>query len=591
MNDRAFVRLRRAERIVPLLVALATCLVFSGALRNRFVNWDDFSSIARNPHLRGLGGADLLWMFSPSSGVTYAPLVWLLFSLTRLVWGLSPLGFHLTGILVHVSVAVVLYHTTLCLLQLGAPAGDGEGELVLRWSAGLAALLFSLHPLRVEAVAWASSLHHELGSLFFLVSIWSYLKSIKARRAGRAPSCWLAASLFGYLLSLLSGPMGVTLPAVLMILDLYLAQAREGGWKVFDVRSSLSEKAPFLILAALAGLATLRGRVVSGHFLSIAKHGVAERFSQAMFGLSFYLWKTIAPFGLSPLYPLPHKIDPLAWPILLSGACVALITAAAFALRRRRPSLLAAWAFYIIALAPVLGFVQFGPQIAADRYAYLPSFVFAVLSAGGLYSIWKKKGPRAWRNAAVIVGVLLAALGFLTWRQVKVWRDSETLWRYALSLDPDLSVAHADLGDVLFERGQASEAIAQYESALAADPSLAGVHNNLGYALAGQGKIDEAIVQYNLALDAEPGLGSAHNNLALALAGQGKYDEAVRHFEAALRAQPDRASTHYSLGVVLLGRGRDDDAIAHFRRALELDPGLSAARARLGLALRRGGAR
>lgn len=588
--DRAADRLPRAASIVPVAVALATFLAFSGALRNHFVNWDDPSNIPLNPHLRDLSWTNLRWMFTPTATVTFSPLVWLLFSLVRAVGGLNdPLGFHLAGVLVHVAVATVLCLTLVRLLRTDAPGRDGGGETVSRCSAGLAALLFALHPLRVEAVAWASAQHHALAALFFLASIWTYLLSRDAPDAAPARGRWRAASLLCYVLSLLSGPMGVTLPAALLVLDAYRRQGRPGGHGTFAARASARDKAPFFLLAVLAGLATLRGRVASGHLSPIAKHGLADRIAQASFGLAFYLWKTLAPLRLSPLYPLPDKIDPLAGRFLLSGALAVSVTVGAFALRRRFPALLAAWTYYVVTLTPVLGFAQFGPQIAADRYTYLPSLGSAALSAGILTWIWKKKGPRAWTGAAVLALVLLAAMSALTCRQMSAWRDSETLWRHALSIDPDLAGAHADLGDALYQRGKVDEAIGHYQAALRSDPGLAGVHNQLGYALAGQGKTDEAIVQYRLALQARPDMGSANNNLALALAGQGKAGEAIVHFESALKERPDQASTHYHLGVALTDQGRLEEAIAHFREALRIKPDYPQARDRLDLALRRVG--
>ena len=578
-------RTSRAGKIVPLLVALATIIVFSGVLRNGFTNWDDQEVILANPHLTGLGWANLRWTLTQSTSPNFMPLSWLLFALTRAIWGLDPVAYHLTSVLLHAAVAVVFYHTTVCLLKTAGAEWDDDSEAGLRWSAGLAALLFALHPLRVEVVAWASAQHHELAAIFFLTSIWSYLKSREARTFPAASRRWMIASLAGCALSLLSGPAGMMLPAVLVILDVYLTRRQNGGLGNLDARAVLLEKAPFFVLAAVGGQVSLRGRSTLGALLPLARHGVVERFSQAMFGLSFYIWKTLAPFRLSPLYPMPVKIHPLAWPFLISALFAAAIACLAFAARRGRPAILAACAYYFVTLAPVLGFITYGAQIAADRYTYLPSCGFSVLAAGALTCLWRERGPRAWRNAAILAGVLLGALSFLTWRQVEIWKDSESLCRRAISINPHVTYAENNLGNVLAEQGKLGEAIRHYNLAIQTDPNFAEAYSNLGKILAEQGQMDEAIRLYDAALQLQPDLVSAHNNLGTALVGRGRMDEAIRHYTLAIQANPDHAEAHYNLGYSFAVQGKTNDAIQQYDLALKIRPTLAPAQNNLGAAL------
>ncbi len=580
LKSLSFGRLR-IETVLPLAVALITFLVFSGVLRNGFVNWDDNVNFPPDYHCRSLGWVNLRWMFALSSGVTYDPLVMLLVALTYAIWGMNPLGYHLAGIMVHVAVAVALYHTTVCLLRSTALIRDNGSEAALRWSAAVATLLFALHPLRVEAVAWASGQHHALSSLFFLISIWSYLKSRGPQETHRR---WLRASLISYALCLLSGPVGVTLPVVLLILDAYLPKCLDAGTGKSDLWANLREKTPFFIIAAMGCLATMKMRAEHGHFVTLAQHGVAQRLAQALFGLAFYLRKTLAPWGLSPLYPLP-RVDVLAGPILLSGSIVAAITVVALAARRRWPSGLAVWSYYIVTLTPVLGFTQFGLQIVADRYTYLSSFGFSVLAAGALARLGQESGRRAWRNAVVIAGMFLGALSCMTWREIKVWRDPENLWGRVLALYPDYALAHNNLAVALAAEGKIDEAIRHYNLALKTNPDIGLVHNDLGVVLAERGQFDEAIRHYNLALKAQPDYAEAHNNLALVLAKQGKTDEAVAQYNLALQEFPDYPEAHYNLGELLAKQGKVVEEIRQFELAIRARSDYAEAHNNLGIVL------
>jgi Flp pilus assembly protein TadD len=552
---------------------------------------------------------------------------------------------------VHAAVAVALYFTIVRLLRSTALGREPRFAKATPASAAIAAALFSLHPLRVEAVAWVPGLHHALGALFFLVSIYAYLRSRGAPETRRR---WMTASLLGYALSMLSGPIGVTLPVVLLILDAYLSNDSAGGLRRFHPRASLREKAPFFAVALFASL-TLLGRSATYHLTTLAHRGVIARLSQMQHGMAFYLWKTLAPWGLSPLYPLPKHIDSLSWPFLLSDAMVAAITLAALALRRRRPSVLAAWSYYFVVLLPVSGLVHSGYQIAADRYTYAASFGFAALVAGALMRFWGENGRRVRRGSALATGAVLVVLSFLTRRQIRVWHDPESLWKHSLALDPDNAVAQFNLVSVLVRDGKDDEALPHYRSAVEAYPSMingsiddqllrngnpgevldlfmlmvrqypyfAEAHYGLGEALIKNGKDDEGLLQlesavqlspefpeahdalglayykrgelpraarhFRMAIHARPDFAQAHSNLGGTLARLGKIDEAIGEFALALGAQPDNVDAHNNLAALLAGQGKIDEAVAHFRSALRLDPQNAAARDNLALLLKRAG--
>src|SRR5437660_4904738 len=268
-----------------------------------------------------------------------------------------------------------------------------------------------------------------------------------------------------------------------------------------------------------------------------------SRLGVSVYGLSFYLWKTVAPVNLSPLYELPPAVNPWAPPFIVSYGVVVAITAIVLALRRRMPGLPAAWGAYIVVLLPVLGIFQSGPQIAADRYTYLAGLVWAILAVDGLMSCWRsarrsKKGT--WLLAGIALCVVVG-LGVFTWNQVQIWHDSERLWTHVLAVDPQSSIAENNLGGARADQKKPAEAIEHYQRALQIRPEYAQAHYNLGVALAQQGKPAEAIEHYRQALRIKPDDALAHINWGVELAQQAKLAEAIEHLRRGLRIQHEDA--------------------------------------------------
>jgi tetratricopeptide (TPR) repeat protein len=324
----------------------------------------------------------------------------------------------------------------------------------------------------------------------------------------------------------------------------------------------------FLALAPLRNLASL------DHL------SVPVRLAICAYGLGFYLWKTIAPVKLSPLYEL-RGLDPWATPFLLSYVVVLFLTALAWALRRRVPGLATAWLAFVVILFPVLGVFQNGAQIAADRYTYLAGLGWAVLAGAGLLTGWPRR-PVLLTGAAV--GVLLG-LAALTWTQVRVWHDSQTLWTHALAIDPNSPVAENHLGWALARHGNLAEAIEHYRRAVEIWPDYAETHYDWGTALARQGRLAEAIEHYRQALEIKPDFAVAHSDWGAVLLQQGKLAEAIEHYQQALQINPDSADAHANWGVALLQQGKPTEAIDQFRRALRIKSGHAEAHANWGAAL------
>ena len=575
---------RRSARLgilLPFAVALAVFLVYSGTLRYGFLNWDDSTNFLLNPHYRGLGWEQLRWMLTSSLRMGhYMPLTWLTFGLDFDLWGMNPFGYHLTNVLLHSANAAIFYFVGRRLLALAAPE---EPSPALDLTAALAALFFALHPLRVESVAWVTERRDVLSGFFYLLSLLCYLKAGASRRLR-----WLAASALLFAFSLLSKISGITLPLILLILDIYPSGRLPGNprqWFSAKTRNVWLEKIPFFLLALPAGLIGMRGQTYIGALFPLERWGVASRLSVALYGTAFYVWKTIAPWGLSPLYPLPWNLKPLTGPYLWSAVLAAAITAAAVAARRRRPAFLAAWACYLITLLPVSGLSQSGDQLAADRYTYIPCMGLALLAAAAAPQLWRMAGrPR--EAAAVVASLLLGLLGYQTRLQTNIWRDAETLWARA-ALDPENAVAQNNLGCILAAQGKTDEAMRRYKLAIRAKAGFSEAYNNLGLALAGQGKFDAAIEQYALAIRAKPDerFPLARYDWGLALSMQGKLAEAIQQYALALQDKPDYPEARNNIGLALAGLGKTAEAVEQYNLALQTNPDFPEARYNLALAL------
>src|SRR3989475_289948 len=570
--------------LVPVLIAVVTFATFLPALHNQFVNWDDDKNFLENPHYRGLGWTQLTWMWTTHMG-HYIPLTWMTFGLDYLLWGMNPRGYHLTNLLLHAANAVVFFFITRRLLTRALPSPSERGH-ALTVSAAFSALVFAIHPLRVESVAWATERRDVLTGLFYLSAVLAYLPACDREGRGRG-GYWGAGALFAGALVFKS--MAVNLPVVVMILDVYPLRRLGGsiGWRSKPARRIYVEKIPFVLLAAAASAIAVMAQFSIHAALPLAQLSVPGRLAVSAYGLSFYLGKMIVPVNLSPLYELPRTVSPWAMPFILSFGLAVAITAIVLSLRRRMLGLPAAWLAYLVVLLPVLGIFQSGPQIAADRYTYLAGLGWAILAGAGLLSSWSRL-PFLLIGLVVIIPV---GLGTLTWNQVHVWHDSKTLWAHALAIDPNSSVAQNDFGEALAQQGKLAEAIEHYRQALNIRPDYADAHYNWAGALAQQGRLADAVDHYQRALQIAPDDADAHNAWGAALAQQGRLAEAAEHYRQALRIRPDHAAAHNNWGAALTEQRKLAEAIEHYRQALNIRPDYADAHYNWGLVLAQQGKR
>ncbi len=574
---------KTAERTFPisaLAVLLPTVLAFLPALSNGFVAWDDLAILADNPHFRGFGPENLRWMFTSFHMGHYMPLTWLSFALDHALWGLNPLGYHFTNVVLHGVNAWLVYLLAFRSLRLSAE--EDRNLSVHRWTAVLAALLFSLHPLRVESVAWATQRRDLLAAFFLLLTVLNYIRYTMSRGAEQRRAYFLTLAF--YLLSLLSKSLGMGLPLVLLVLDAYPLKrwAHQKWW------SLLLEKAPLFLLAAVAMALAATAQIQTQTALSWSEYGLSPRLAQAFFGVAFYLSKTFLPVGLIPLYEIPSVISWAAWPFWTSALFAVLATALFVSARKIWPAGLAAWAVYLILLAPTLGFLQSGPQFAADRYTYLACLGWAFLAAAGIKILWEASDSKPFRAAVVLLAMLIPLnLGARTWKQCALWRDTASLWTEVLRVDPASYIARKNLGLAYLDEGRLPEVESLFRSAVALKPDRADAHDDLGFALMQRGTLNEAEYEFTQALNLDPDYPEANNNLGTLLLNQGAPLEAKPYFVRAIAARPDFAEAHANLANVLALEGNHERASVEFARALQLKPDSAGVRYNFGIFLAR----
>ena len=575
--------IQRLRLWIPLALAGVTVLVFSPVLSNGFVNWDDHANFVHNTAYRGLSLAHLQWMFTTTHLGHYQPLSWLTLGLDYTVWGMYPGGYHLTSLLLHTANAVLFYLLTLMILQRAFSRHATPAFPVLHLSAAAAGLLFAVHPLRVESVAWVTERRDVLSGFFFLSTLMAYLRAQSpGTRPGTARRTWLRISLLCFLCSLLSKAWGITLPLVLLLID----TCPLGRFGKEGARKILLEKIPFLLLALTAAGVAVLAQTLAAAARPLTDHALVDRVMQAAYGLCFYPMKTLLPVNLSPLYEMEIPFEPFASRNVWSLVVAVAVTGVLFLSRRRWPHPWTAWALYAVIVSPVLGFLQSGSQVVADRYTYLACLPLAVLVGGGL-ARWcsKTEWVRHARIAATgAVGLLGVFAGF-TMQRAHGWRDSVVLWQGALAACPGSHIAHYNLGQALEEQGRIEAAIRHYRSALAANPRNTGINLHLGRAYFKKNRLDPAISCWRTLAQEEPENASVHFHLGLAHFRLGRLEEAVRGYRRSLSIDPAHADAWNNLGTALGAQGKLESAVHAWKRAVATAPTHIHARSNLGAGL------
>ena len=557
---------------MPLVVLAAGFAAFYPALDAEFVSYDDDRLFVDNTSYRGFDSARLEWMFTTTFMGHYQPLTWLSSALDYTISGDDPTSYHRNNLVLHALNGLLVYFAAGRLLAAALRIGPRDHPVALRLASGAAALLFAVHPLRVESVAWASERRDVLSMFFLLAALLAYLRAFRPAEVKVGRWGWYVASWGLLVLSLLSKAWGMSFVIAVAVLDVHPLRrlpAAPSAWLDQRYRAVWLQKVPYLLLGLAAAVkAGAAQRSALDTMKSLTEWGLVERGVQAIYGLAFYLAKTVWPTHLVALYELPNDLQPFELHYVLSFLLVAAVVTAAILLRRRRPSLAVACVIYAVILAPVLGFFQSGPQFVADKYSYVSCLGWALLAGGGLLALWRRQRSPAWGvGLTVAAAVVIAGLFVKTWQQTHVWHDSKTLWAHALEAGAPSSVAHLNYGVLLREEGAVDEAIKHYRAALELDPNSGNAWYALGNALKKQEQYTEAAQAYLRAVETMTQKHKAYLNLGNTYRQNlRRPEDAIAAYRAGIEyaeAFPKKispANLYLALGVALRAKGEYEEA-------------------------------
>jgi tetratricopeptide (TPR) repeat protein len=567
-----------SRRIIWLLAAglgLVTLVLYWPAVHNGFVNFDDNIYVTTNSHVQnGLTIDSIKWAFTSVVGGNWHPVTMMSHMLDCQLYGLKPWGHHLSSVLLHAANTVLLF-LLLCKLT-GAT-----------WRSAWVAAFFGWHPVHVESVAWVAERKDVLCAFFWMLALWFYVKRNESflPRDPRATSpstphaaryYWLV--LLSFALCLMSKPMGVTLPCVLLLLDWWPL----GRFKTVGAWLLIREKISFFALSAAVSVVTMVMQEQEGAMTTLQNLSPGLRIENTVVSYCRYLGELFWPVKLAIFYP--HRGY---WPLNQLLLAIIFLTGLSlffWAQRKQHPFLIAGWLWFVGTLVPVIGLVQVGFQAMADRYTYIPSVGVLLLLVWGAFALARQR--RQWLAGLSVAGLTAAAYCLaLTQHQLGYWRDSETLFRHDLEVTDNNPIARNNLGDALLNLNQTNAAISEFQEALRLMPDDASIQYNLGVALTMKGQDDAAARYFQAAIRLKPNYAEPHSFLGLALNKKGQTNAAISEFEAAIRIDPDNSEAHNYLGNLLALKGQTDEAISQFQKTLRLKPNYADAHYNLANAL------
>ena len=556
--------------LVCIGLVTITWAVFGRTLQFGFLNYDDPAYVSENRQIQGgMSWRNIEWAFTHVHSHNWHPLTTISHMLDCEMFGLKAGGHHFINLLLHSVTAVLLF---LVLEQMTA----------VFWGSAFVAAIFAIHPLHVESVAWVSERKDTLSGLFFVLTLFAYVHYTGKPNLGRYASMAIL-----FVLGLLSKPMLVTLPAVLLLLDYWplgrmrsaKSEAQNGKGRSgilstsqpLNPSTSLSglvwEKIPLFALAIGSAIATLiaqRGGILQTSYLPFA-----WRVSNAVFSYFEYVRQMFWPVNLAVMYPHPGRLP--FWETAIAAALLIFVTVVAFTLRNQRPYFITGWLWYLIMLVPVLGLVQVGSQAHADRYTYLSQIGLSIAVVWGVGDLVQ---PALWRRqlCAVAATLVVIALSWRAWIQTGYWRDPERLWSHTIAVTGQNDFAHFGFGEFLLKAHRLDEAIAEFKVVLATHPNDPDANSEMGFALTEKGDVRAAISHFEHTLKARPEDPDVRTALGNLLLNSDRAQEAVQHYSIVARREPSSALAHYNLAVGLHRLGQLPEAIAEYKKALALDP-------------------
>lgn len=577
----------RTLLIILFSILVLTFLSHSASLENSFVNWDDEDYISNNHHIKSLNSENIVWMFTSTGHASnWHPLTWLSHAIDYSLWGLNPGMHHLTNIILHCINTLWIFFFTIVILIIAkrgkVPANNDDNPLLSLYflvAAAITALFFGIHPIHVESIAWASERKDVLCAFFVLPCYISYLFYASSLKKGQKAAFYALVFLL-FLMSLLSKPMAITAPIIFLLLDIFpLNRLKFHGKRITwpALAMIFSEKIPFFILSIVSGLITMNAQANAKVPLNLIS--LPDRILNGLHSVIFYIKNIALPFKLVPYYPFPQDISIFALRYLISVFIITAITIfCILMLKKKKGFWFVAWSSYLVALAPVIGIIQVGDQAAADRYAYLPTisiFMLAGIGVGQLYKkIFIKRDNPVIKSLFIITLIFIClGMGALSFKQTRVWKNSETLWGYVIKNFPDkVFKAHCNLGIVYSDKGLIDQAVIQYKKSIKLNPGSGKTYNNLGLAYLHSDRVKDAIKAFETALSLSPELISIHNNLGSAYFKEGMIDKAITEWDITLKYNPDIAETHNNLGVSYFQKGMMKRAEDEFKKTINIAP-------------------
>jgi Tfp pilus assembly protein PilF len=541
--------MRRA--FVSLLLVVLTVAVYAQVASFGFINFDDSGYVRDNAHvLDGLTPEGVVWAFTTTSQANWHPLTWLSLQLDATLGGSSPRVYHTTNLVLHTACVLLLF--LLFDRMTGSP-----------WPSAFVAALFAVHPLHVESVAWVAERKDVLSTVFGLGACHAWLSALE-----HPGIKFRALTVAAYAASLLAKPMMVSLPILLLLLDVWPLRRAE------PLRRLVLEKASFFALAAGSCLVTVVVQSQGGAVQSLTHYPLSARAGNAAVSYVRYLAKAIWPANLSIYYPYPYE-GLRAWEVAGAVMLLAALTYGCVRARHSAPYLLVGWLWYLVTLVPVIGIIQVGSQAMADRYTYVPLIGPFAMVAFGLADLIRRARPRAGRAAVALPAmalIVVAALAAAAWRQAGYWRDSVVLFERALAVTTENAMAHNSLAYALYDRGQVDRAVEECEKAVRIAPDMGDAQSNLVQGYLAQGRMEEAAARTREALRARPNDARTHVNAGLIARMEGRDDDAMSSFREAIRLDPEEQPAHLNYGAILVAHGRLDEAIVQFQEAVRLRP-------------------
>ena len=574
---------------ICIFLMVATFCIYSQVQDHEFINFDDNILVTESSLVQaGLTNENIIRVFTTTHFGGWQPITSISYMLDYQLYGLNPKGFLLTNLFFHIANSLLLF---LLLFRM-------TGAI---WQSAFVAVVFALHPLNVESVAWVAERKNVLSTFFLLLTIWAY--SHYAAKP-TIKSYGLVFLLFAF--GLMSKAILITLPFVLLLFDYWPLERfklgqREGGFKIaqkdkyFNGEKNVSklvlEKFPLLILSALFSTTTLiffkKNVLIASESVGQDPVSILTILTNVMISYFEYLWKMLWPKGLAILYA--HPGNTLAvWKGVLCGIALLVITTISIKLIRKAPYFVVGWFWYLGTFIPVIGFLRAGPHLIADRYAYLSLIGIFVIIAWGVPELLKEWHYR--KNVLkASAGILILTLILITWTQVSHWKSSITVFEHAIRVTdkkyPNFYVVYNNLGRALSDEGKIEEAIPHYKMAIKLNPKWVEGYNSLGLALQIKGKSSEAIIQYKTAMKVNPDYAPAYYNLGNALSEKGKLEKAISLYKRAIRLKPDYDLAHNNLGNALFNTKMTEEAIDYYKEAIRIRPGFAAAHNNLGNAL------